>query len=75
MSPGQCYNKNTVPPSRYCMGFIIFANLCNSLAMGYVHIYICIIILAVFLPTLMCGMSLTINIKLYCISIHMYCIV
>ena len=29
-SPGQCYNRTTVPPSRYCMRFIIFAKLINS---------------------------------------------
>ena len=34
-SPGQCYNKNTVSPSRYCMRFIIFAKLSNSLTTGY----------------------------------------
>jgi len=41
MSPGQCYNKNTVPPSRYCMRFIIFAKLRN-LTTGYtytMHLY------------------------------------
>ena len=36
MSPGQCYNKNTVPPSRYCMRFVIFVKLTNSLTMGYI---------------------------------------
>ena len=35
MSPGQCYNTNTVPPSRYCMRFIIFAKLSDSLTTGY----------------------------------------
>ena len=33
--PGQCSNKNTVSPSRYCMRFIIFSKLSNSLTTGY----------------------------------------
>jgi len=36
MSPGQCYNKYTVPRSRYCMRFIIFAKLGNNLTTGYI---------------------------------------